>query len=48
MREFEVRIRFQGSVSVVRVSARDSSQAKELVRIQYGDQVVILSAKPAK
>ncbi len=32
MREYEVRIRFQGSVSTVRVSARDSSQAKALVQ----------------
>ena len=48
MREFEVRIRFQGSVSTVRVSARDSSQAKELVRIQYGNQVTVLQAKPVK
>jgi hypothetical protein len=48
MREYEVRIRFQGSVSVVRVSARDSNQAKELVRLQYGNQVTVLEAKPAK
>jgi hypothetical protein len=47
MREYEVRIRFQGSVSVVRVSARDSNQAKELV-LQYGNQVTVLEAKPAK
>ena len=48
MREFEVRMRFQGSVTTVRVKARDSSQAKALVRSQYGNQVIILSAKPAK
>jgi hypothetical protein len=47
MREYEVRIRFQGSVSVVRVSARDASQAKALVRAQYGNQVTVLEAKLA-
>jgi len=48
MREFEVRIRFQGSVTTVRVKARDSSQAKALVKAEYGNQVTILSAKPAR
>jgi hypothetical protein len=48
MREYDVRIRFQGSVSTVRVTARDASQAKELVKAQYGNQVTVLEAKPAR
>jgi regulator of RNase E activity RraA len=48
MREYEVRIRFQGSVTTVRVRARDASQAKALVEAQYGNQVTVLQAQPAK
>jgi len=48
MREYEVRIRFQGSVTTVRAKARDASQAKALVKAQYGNQVTVLQAQPAK
>jgi len=47
---YEVRIRFQGSVSTVQVNARDSAQAKVLVKAQYSDskKVTVLQAKPVK
>lgn len=41
-----VKIRFKGSVSWVKVQARDGGQAKQLVQVQYGGSVDILEAKP--
>jgi len=46
MREYEVRIRYQGSVTHVKVEARDNSHAKALVRLQFGNQVTVLEARP--
>ena len=40
MRLYEVRIRFQGSVTHVHVKARDGGHAKALVRAQDDDKVV--------
>jgi hypothetical protein len=48
MHQYEVRILFRGSVSRVYVEARNGNHAKLLVKAQYGNQVVVLSAKPAK
>lgn len=45
---YEVRIRFEGAVSTVQVQARDGSQAKRLVKIQYGEKVVVLEARRIK
>ena len=42
---YEVRIRLGGTVSKVRVQARDGGHAKKLVRAQYGPEVTVLSAK---
>ena len=42
---FEVKIRIQGRVSYVQVTARDSAHARILVRGQYGDSVTILQTK---
>lgn len=42
---YEVRIRLAGTVSKVRVQARDGGHAKKLVRAQYGPKVTVLSAK---
>ncbi len=46
MRLYEVRIRYQGSVTHVQVEARDNSHAKALVRLQYNDKVTVLEARP--
>ena len=48
MRMYEVRIRYEGSVTTVNVNARDNAHAKSLVRIQYGDKVTVLEARPIK
>ena len=45
MYDFEVKIRLQGRVSYVHVTARDSAHARLLVRAQYGDAVTILQTK---
>lgn len=42
---YEVRIRLDGTVSTVRVQARDAGHAKKLVQAQYGPQVTVLSTK---
>jgi hypothetical protein len=44
---YEVKIRFQGHVSVITVDANGSDQAKALVRQQYGPQVEVLYARRA-
>jgi len=46
MRQYEVRIRFQGSVTHVQVEARDNAHAKALVKAQYNDKVTVLEARP--
>jgi regulator of RNase E activity RraA len=46
MRQYEVRIRFQGSVTTVQVQARDNAHAKALVKAQYNDKVVVMEARP--
>jgi len=46
MRLYEVRVRFQGSVTHVQVEARDSSHAKALVKAQFDDKVVVMEARP--
>jgi hypothetical protein len=46
--QYEVKMVFQGTVSHVKVEARDSNQAKQLVREQYGSKVNVLEARPAK
>jgi hypothetical protein len=43
MRPYLVKIRLNGIVSWVEVTARDSSHAKSLVSAQYGNSVDILS-----
>lgn len=45
MYEFEVKIRLNGRVSYVRVTARDSAHARALVQAQYGGAVTILQTK---
>ena len=45
MFEFEVKIRLQGRVSYVRVTARDAGHARMLVQAQYGDAVTVLQVK---
>jgi hypothetical protein len=45
MFEFEVKIRLQGRVSYVRVTARDAGHARLLVQAQYGDAVTVLQIK---
>jgi hypothetical protein len=45
--KYEVKIRFQGHVSWVEVDANNASQAKALVRQQYGPQVDVLNSKMA-
>lgn len=42
MYEFEVKIRLQGRVSYVHVTACDSAHARMLVHSQYGEEVTIL------
>ena len=42
MYTFEVKIRLEGRVSYVEVSANDSAHARSLIRAQYGDAVTIL------
>jgi hypothetical protein len=44
---YEVKIRFQGHVSWVKVDANGSDQAKALVRQQYGAEVEVLYARRA-
>ena len=45
MYEFEVKIRLQGRVSYVQVTACDSAHARMLVHAQYGGAVTILQTK---
>lgn len=45
MYQFEAKIRLQGRVSYVSVSARDSAHARALVRAQYGSSVTVLQTK---
>lgn len=45
MHKFEVKIRLQGRVSYIRVTARDSAHARLLVGAQYGGAVTILQTK---
>lgn len=45
MYTFEVKIRLGGSVSYVRINARDSAQARRLVDAMYGGRVTILQTK---
>lgn len=45
MYEFEVKIRLNGRVSYVHVTARDSAHARMLVQAQYGGDVTILQTK---
>jgi len=42
---FEVKIRLQGRVSYVEVTARDAAHARSLVAAQYGDVITILQTK---
>jgi ribosomal protein S16 len=44
---YDVKIKFEGTVSWVQVPAHDSGQAKRLVQEQYGDKVQVLEARPA-
>jgi len=46
MQLYEVRIRFQGSVTTVQIQARDNAHAKALVKAQYGDKVAVQEARP--
>ena len=48
MQLYEVRIRFQGSITTVQVQARDGAHAKALVKAQYNDKVAIHEARPVK
>ncbi|MGY8770402.1 MAG: hypothetical protein ACKVH8_18455 [Pirellulales bacterium] len=45
MYTYEVKIRLAGSVSYVKVNARDSAQARKLVQAQYSNGVTILQTK---
>lgn len=45
MYEFDVKIRLEGRVSYVRVTARDSAHARMLAQAQYGGAVTILQTK---
>ena len=45
--KYQVKIRFQGHISWVEVDANGSDQARALVKQMYGEQVVVLNAKPA-
>ena len=45
MYQFEAKIRLQGRVSYVRVTASDSAHARSLIRAQYGASVTILQTK---
>ena len=40
--KYQVKIRFKGHVSWVEVDANNASQAKELVRQQYGPEVDVI------
>jgi hypothetical protein len=46
--QYEVKMVFQGTVSNVKVEARDSHQAKQLVREQFGPKVNVLSASQVR
>ena len=48
MYEFEVKIRLQGRISYIEVTARDAAHARLLVRTQYGDSITILQTKRLK
>ncbi len=45
--KYEVKVRFQGHISWVKVEANGSDQAKALVREQYGPKVEVLYARQA-
>jgi hypothetical protein len=45
MYDFSVKIRIEGRVSWVEVTARDAAHARLLVRTQYGDSITILQTK---
>jgi hypothetical protein len=45
--QYEVKIRFQGHVSWVSVDANAASQAKALVRQQFGPEVEVIYCKVA-
>ena len=45
--KYQVKIRFQGHISWVEADANNASQAKELVRQQYGPEVTVLNCKMA-
>ena len=45
MNTYRVKIRLNGRVSFVEVSARDAGHAKNLVRAQFGDAVDVLEAR---
>ena len=46
--KYQVKIRFQGHISWVEADANNASQAKELVRQQYGPEVTVLNCKMAE
>ena len=46
--QYEVKIRFQGHISWVKVDANHAAQAKALVQQQYGPQVDVLYCRPAR
>lgn len=45
MHTFEAKIRIAGSVTYVKVTARDSSHARRLVKAQFGASVTVLQTK---
>ena len=47
MTQYRVKIRFNGAISYVTVSANSAGQAKQLVLAQYGSQVDVLSVSRA-
>lgn len=47
MTQYSVKIRFNGTISHVTVSANSAGQAKQLVLAQYGGQVDVLSVSRA-
>jgi len=47
MTAYNVKIRFNGTISYVTVNANSAGQAKQLVLAQYGGQVDVLSVERA-
>lgn len=47
MTQYSVKIRFNGAISSVTVSASSAGQAKQLVLAQHGGQVDVLSVSRA-